>query len=329
LTAHAKAISQAVERCMRIVQNFLTLARRHPPERRAVDLNRVVKEALELLAYALGVDNIDVDLQLAHDLPTLLVDPYQLQQVVVNLVTNAHQALRDIPVPRHLTLITRSDPARGCLRLEVADTGPGIPPALQARIFEPFFTTKPPGVGTGLGLSLCRGIVEGHGGTISVQSQPGQGSVFSVELPVEPRGIALPDSLKKDDALSTGPARTAAILVIDDEPAIASALAYLLSRAGHMVETAANGRLALAKLDERAFDLILCDLRMPELDGPGFYRELSQRHPQLLPRTIFLTGDTLSPEVRVFLEQVGVPRLHKPFRAAEVRRIVHQMLQAL
>jgi CheY-like chemotaxis protein len=118
-------------------------------------------------------------------------------------------------------------------------------------------------------------------------------------------------------------------LVIDDEPGIVSALAYVLSRSGHAVETAANGRLALAKLSERAFDLILCDLRMPELDGPGFYQELAQRYPQLLPRIIFLTGDTLSPEARAFLERVGVTRLHKPFRAAEVRRIVHQVLQAL
>jgi PAS domain S-box-containing protein len=328
MTDQARAITQAVERCMRIVQHFLTLARQHPPERRPVHLNTIMEEAIELLAYALRVDNIEVDLRLAHDLPALSADRYQLQQVVVNLVTNAHQALREVPTPRRLTLTTSLHPAKAYLPFEVADTGPGIPLALQSRIFEPFFTTKPHGIGTGLGLSLCRGIIEGHGGTLSVQSQPGQGTVFSVELPLVSGNSAAPDA-PGDEALSSSPARPATILVIDDEPGIASALVHVLSRSGHAVETAANGRLALAKLEERPFDLILCDLRMPELDGPGFYHELAQRSPQLLPRIIFLTGDTLSPEARAFLDQVGVARLHKPFRAAEVRRIVHQALQSL
>jgi CheY-like chemotaxis protein len=199
---------------------------------------------------------------------------------------------------------------------------------LRRYAIEPFFTTKSPGIGTVLGLSLCRGIIEGHGGTSSVKSQPGQGTVFSLELPLESGGNAKPDA-SRDAVWSSNPARSAMILVIDDEPGIASALVHILSRSGHEVETAANGRLALAKLLERTFDLILCDLRMPELDGPGFYHEVAQRYPQLLPRIIFLTGDTLRPEARAFLEQVGVARLHKPFRAAEVRRIVHQVLQTL
>jgi len=328
LTERPQAITQAVERCMRIVQHFLSLARQHPPERRLVQLNAIIEEACKLLAYALQVDNIEVELQLARDLPTLSADRHQLQQVVVNLVTNAHQALRDVPPPRRLTLTTRFDSATACLRFEVADTGSGIPLALQARIFEPFFTTKPHGIGTGLGLSLCREFVEGHGGAIRVQSQPGQGTVFAVDLPIESGGSAVPDS-SGDEALAPSPARTATILVIDDEPGIASTLVHVLSRSGHAVDTAFNGRLALGKLAERAFDLILCDLRMPELDGPAFYQELVRHHPQLLPRIIFLKGDTLSPEARAFLEQVGGACLHKPFRAAEVRRIVHQVLQAL
>jgi len=120
---------------------------------------------------------------------------------------------------------------------------------------------------------------------------------------------------------------TATILVVDDEPAIARALAQVLRRDGHTVDTAANGRLALAKVDAHAYDLVLCDLRMPDLDGPGFYQALQQYHPHLLPRIIFLTGDTLSPDARTFLEQTGVPRLSKPCRAAEVRRLVAQLLQ--
>lgn len=327
MAEQTQAITQSAERCARIVRNFLTLARQHPPERQWVDLNKVVREAVELLAYALQVDTVEVALQLAPDLPMCAADPHQLHQVLINLVTNAHQALREVPLPRQLTFTTCTDPARTHILLEVSDTGPGIRPELQGRIFEPFFTTKPAGVGTGLGLPLCRGIVEGHGGTIHVRSQPGQGTVFRIELPVGAEPIAEP-AAPAAVVLAPAQAQAKAVLVVDDEPGIASALAYLLRRSGYAVDTAANGRLALDKLQERTYDLILCDLRMPELDGPGLYCELGERYPRLQRRVVFLTGDTLSPETREFLEKVDVVRLSKPFRAAEVRRAVVQALQA-
>jgi PAS domain S-box-containing protein len=321
-----QAIMQAAERCMRIVRNFLTLARQHPPERQHVALNTVLQGAMELLVYGLQVDTITVDWQLAPDLPRLWADPHQLHQVIVNLVTNAHHALREVPQPRRLTLTTRSDPGGTRVILEVADTGPGISPDLQARLFEPFFTTKPPGVGTGLGLPLCRGIIEEHGGSISVDSQPGQGTVFRVVLPV-PAATSTGRAPSRTDAPLAVPRTAKTILVVDDEPGIASALAHLLRRDGHTVDTAANGQIALTRLHTQAYDLILCDLRMPELDGPGFYQALQQQHPHLLQRVIFLTGDTLSEEARTFLAQTEVPRLNKPFRAAEVRQLVQQVLQ--
>jgi signal transduction histidine kinase/sensor domain CHASE-containing protein/ActR/RegA family two-component response regulator len=320
-----RLISQSAERCVHIVQNFLALARQTPPQRTGVELNTVVQEAMELLIYALQVDDIDVQLHLEDDLPPLWADPHQLHQVVVNLVTNAHQALRETAPPRQLTITTGSNLSRTYLYLEVADLGPGIPLELQGRIFEPFFTTKPPGVGTGLGLPFCRGILEGHGGSIGVDSQLGQGARFVVELPVEtmPAPISTPPVL---DAAAVADGK--AILIVDDEPGITSALAYLLSRDGYVVDTASNGRVALEKLDERVYDLILCDLRMPELDGPGLYREVEQHCPPLLQRIVFLTGDTLSSETRIFLDSADMPYLSKPFRAADVRRVVQQRLQA-
>ena len=166
-------------RCKRLVQNFLTLSRQHPPERLAVDFNALITRILELLTPSLRDDNIAVQAHLDAALPLLWADADQLQQVVINLMTNAHQALREVATPRQLTLRTRHDPGTHVGHLEVVDTGPGIPPALRARIFEPFFTTKPPGIGTGLGLSLCQGILAGHGGTIRVTGPPGQGAAFS------------------------------------------------------------------------------------------------------------------------------------------------------
>src|SRR5262249_57844849 len=132
----------------------------------------------------LQLDEIDVVQQLADDLPVLWGDPHQLHQVVVNLLTNAHQALHETLPPHRIILTTQYNTAQQEVRLEVLDTGPGIPLALQARIFEPFFTTKPPGVGTGLGLPLCRGIVEAHGGTLEVTSTPGHGATFRLTLPL-------------------------------------------------------------------------------------------------------------------------------------------------
>jgi signal transduction histidine kinase/ActR/RegA family two-component response regulator len=326
LTEMVTDIHQAAVRCERIVRNFLTLARPNTPERTRVQLNDVVQEALQLLRYTLQLDEIDIIQQRADDLPVLWGDPHQLHQVVVNLLTNAHQALRETPPPHRITLTTQYNAAQQEVRLEVLDTGPGIPLALQARIFEPFFTTKPAGVGTGLGLSLCQSIIAGHEGTLRVESHPGYGARFVVILPVavEPSPeLPVPETLPS--TIVTGKA----ILVIDDEVGTAKALVRLFHRDGHSVDTAANGHLALAQLQKRPYDLILCDLRMPKLDGPGLYRSLAQDQPQLLPRFIFVTGDTLSPVAKAFLEDSQAPYLVKPFHAEEVRRVVQHALHRL
>ncbi len=318
LADQAEKIARAADRCARIVKNFLALARQHPAERQAMRLNQVVEEAVELLAYPLRLDSVEVRLELAP-LPVLWADPHQLHQVVVNLASNAHQAMRETSQPRRLTLVTRSDPRRARVFLEVGDTG------LQPRVFEPFFTTKPPGQGTGLGLSLCRGIVEAHGGSILVESRPGQGSTFLIELPVE-----APPVLESDpqgaESLEPLPARS--ILIVDDETEVAGTLADLLHLEGHRVETAANGAIALEKLGGRTYDLVISDIKMPELDGPGLYRALRHRNLPLLHRFIFLTGDALGQETSEFLDKTGVPTLSKPFALEEVRRAVRLALRA-
>ncbi len=325
LATRAEKIANSAERCSRIVRNFLALAREYPPERNMVMLDQVVREAEELLAYQLRVDSIEVTLDLAEDLPALWADSHQLHQVLVNLVTNAHHAMRATELPRRLTLATRADPARTRVILEVTDTGPGIPPEVLPRIFEPFFTTKPPGLGTGLGLSLCHGIVESHGGSIRVESRPGHGASFVIEFPVEAPSAAAHEVVASE---TRGPVEAKVILVVDDEEEVANVLAEMLSVDGHRVETAANGVVALEKLQQRTFDLILSDVRMPELDGPGLYREVERRHPGLARRFVFLTGDTLSAEIREFLEPRGIPSVTKPFALPEVRLAVERALRA-
>jgi signal transduction histidine kinase/ActR/RegA family two-component response regulator len=320
-----ETLRHAVARCDRVVKGFLAMARHQPPTRRAVNANAIVDEVLDLLQHTLEVDSITVHRHLSETLPKLWADAHQLHHVLMNLVTNAHHALRQTDDDRHLTLTTYANTGHSQVTLSVADTGPGIPKDLQRRIFDPFFTTKPEGIGSGLGLPLCRNIIEGHEGRIDVDSQPGHGTTVSVILPVgtsqAPSEEALPEA--------AAPAQThrGSILIIDDEPAITKTLTRLLQRNGHEITTAANGCEGLTALQTRDFDVIFCDMRMAELDGPGFYDELSHHYPHLTSRLVFLTGDVMAPETLTFFDQVKRPRLVKPFKAAEVRRLIQEMLE--
>jgi signal transduction histidine kinase len=322
--ARVKDIGEAAERCVRIVRSFLTMARRHPPELGHVSLNHLLPDTVELLAFELRIANIEVNFDLAKDLPLIWADAHQLQQVVVNLVTNARQAVQDIPGPRRLGLKTRHDAASRSVRIEVTDSGPGIPLEIRGRIFDPFFTTKPDGEGTGLGLALARGIVESHGGAIEVDCAPGEGTRFVIELPVgTPPG---PVSERDDRDAPALPGRT--ILVVDDEPAVASLLAEALARDGHKVDLAANGAVALRMLAARDYDLIVSDSGMPVLSGPELYGEVERREPRLIRRFVFVTGDILNPRTRAFLARTGAPQLEKPFTVESVRRVVRRALLA-
>src|SRR5438445_340090 len=234
-------------------------------------------------------------------------------------------AIQDTPLARRLSLITRSEAASRLVRIEVADSGPGIPPENLGRIFEPFFTTKPEGEGTGLGLALVRGIVEGHGGTITVESRPGEGTRFVIELPLG----TPPDSSDELDAVdATLPVPGKTILVVDDEPAVAMLLAEALSRDGYKIDMAANGAVALRMLAARSYDLIISDSGMPGLGGCELYREIERREPHLTRRFVFVTGDILNSRTRAFLARTGAPQLEKPFTVESVKRVVRRALLA-
>ena len=324
LRARAGKIASASERCARIVKNFLAIARERPPERESVSLHQVVEEAVELLAYHLRSDGVDVVMALADDVPALWADPHQLHQVVVNLVSNAHHAMRKSPPPRTITVTSRFEPARALVRLEVADTGPGVPPEVRSRIFDPFFTTKPTGEGTGLGLSLCQGIIEGHAGSIWLADSTGRGAVFVIELPAKETPATVQSRAERDLSTTIG---GRVVLIIDDEPEILELLVDVLRSDGLEAETACSGASAKEKLRERTFDLVLSDVRMPELDGAGLYRELERIDPNLTSRFVFMTGDSLSAETRQFIERVGALSLSKPFSPDEVRRVVRRALE--
>jgi two-component system CheB/CheR fusion protein len=325
-TDELDTLRQAVERCSSVVQSFLGLARQQPTARAPVALNTLIDEVLVLLRHALEADDIVLELHLADDLPLLQADANQLHHVVSNLITNAHQALRQIEPPRQLTLTTSVNAAGTEVKLEVADTGPGIAEDLQRRVFEPFFTTRPQDGGSGLGLPLCRNVIESHGGAVHLNSQVGHGTTVTITLPVDAADVEAPEPAADADAPESAP--RGRILLIDDEPGVRRALQRLLQRRGHDITVAANGDEGLAAIREGAYDVILCDIRMPGLDGPGLYHELERAYPHLLSRLIFLTGDVLSPEAQAFFDQVNTPRLVKPFQAPEVQRLIQQVMEA-
>ena len=322
LVRRADKIGTAADRCVRIVRNFLTLARQREPERSQVELAQVIRGALELLAYELRTEGVQVTVDVAEPLPTLSADPHQFHQVLVNLVANAQHAMRRQPQPRTLTVGARHDAARQLIAVTIADTGPGIPPDVMARIFEPFFTTKPPGEGTGLGLSLCRGIIEEHGGAIRVESAPGAGTRFTIELPVVVRPVTAAEAPPVETVPAAAPK---AILVVDDEEDVAAVIAEALQRDGHSADVATNGAMALEMLGRRVYDVVVSDTKMPVMDGEAFFAEAARRDPTLARRILFLTGDVLSREKREFLERTGAPFLTKPCDLRDMRRAVQRL----
>ena len=301
-------------------------AREAKPERVRVDLNEVVERTLALRSYELKVENIVVDCAFDPDLPATLADPYQLQQVVLNLLVNAEQALLQGRGQGNIWIRTMRLPGDR-LALEVADDGPGIPPEIAPRVFDPFFTTKPPGVGTGLGLSIVYGIVQQHGGEVSLESTPGAGAKFVVELPVveSPAKDASVREPQLEAAFSDVPAGR--ILVVEDEPTVGQLIADVLREDGHRVDVVMDSQEGLNQIARTNYDLVICDLRMPRLDGPAFYDALVRARSPAQHRIIFITGDTLAPRTLEFLKPHGLPHLAKPFLVEELKLAVNRALE--
>ncbi len=318
----AAKIQAAAERCARIVKSFLAIARQRPPVRAAVRLEAVVQAAVDLTAYGLRSNGIELHLDVPPGLPEIWGDADQLGQVLMNLIVNAQQVLQEVQGPRHLSIAAGVE-AGGVVRLTVADNGPGVPPPIRSRIFDPFFTTKPVGFGTGMGLSLCMGIISAHSGTIWLEDTPGGGATFVVRLPGAKAESAQPGVAATPSWQGLGDR----ILIVEDEPEIAQALAEIVAPLVREVDIAENGAAALRRLGDRTYDLIISDLRMPDLDGPGLFRALEQRRSSLAGRILFVTGDTLSPGPTQFLRESRAPFLEKPFDPADVRRQVSEMLK--
>ncbi len=317
-------------RSHRIVQNLLTFARKHPPEKSWININDVIESTIELRSYQLRVDNITIEKNLAPDLPRTMGDFHQLQQVFMNIVSNAHQAIKEKGEGDGLIMFS-SRLAQGMIRVEITDNGPGIPPESLPRIFDPFFTTKPTGHGTGLGLSIGYGIVQEHDGRIAARSEAGGRTTFCIDLPVlaQPEGSAAEAARDEmAEGIPEGGAAPLRLLVVDDEPSIVEVLSEALRSCGHSVDTAVNGKLALRMLEKAEYDGIISDLKMPGMSGQELFRHAGALRPGLAARFVFATGDVVNRDTQVFLETSGRPWVEKPFELGRVIRLLTEAAEA-
>lgn len=312
------------ERAARIVRNLLTFARKRQSTRMLVDINDIVRETLALRAYEQRVSNISVTQTLGAGVPQVFADGHQVKQILLNLVINAEQAMIGARGRGQLTVRTWHDADRESVVLEVNDDGPGIADDLQARIFDPFFTTKEVGKGTGLGLSVAYAIVQEHGGRLWLSSEPGAGASFFVELPLAGQPLQAPRPAPPPVALDAFQGLRA--LVIEDEPALGAAVAEALGDAGFVVERAGDGEEGLWRVTQGTYDLIICDLKMPRIDGMQFYRAMAAATPALSRRVIFVTGAVAGTDAERFLEETGCRWLAKPFRLGELLRAARDTL---
>ncbi len=315
----AEGIYREAERATRIVRHLLSFARKYQPERRIVDVNAVIRESIELKAYELRVNNIKLEAELDENLPLTTADPHQLQQVFLNLITNAEQAIREDRGSGLIKISTQTD--GHLIQATITDTGPGIPEDVCDRIFDPFFTTKEVGKGTGLGLSVCFGVAEDHGGRIWAETGRESGARITLEIPVVKSSEA-----ESEQASPELNARLGKVLLVDDEAAIRQVLTETLRQAGHEVDTAVNGKVALRMLKQRRYDCVVSDVKMPLMDGPTLHQATIELNPDLASSFIFISGDTISPETRSYLDHVDNPRLAKPFDLADLESALQQVL---
>jgi PAS domain S-box-containing protein len=325
--SRAVAIEMAAERCVRVVRSFLSIARQRKAEKTVFDVAEVIDKSVELLSYGLNSNGVEVVRDREPSPMLVIADRDQVQNILVNLLVNSMQALETTAPPRRIRIATDLKPDLGVV-VVVDDNGSGIPEEISGRIFDPYFTTKPQGVGTGIGLSISRGLAEAQGGRLSLCMSRQGGAAFELVLPLHDTQASGTIPVAKSISRSRQEAIRPRILVVDDEPEITKLLADALQRAGYDTEMAFGGRQgqALIDADPARYDAIVCDLRMPDLDGPALFRWIASHHHHLKEKTMFVTGDALGPLAGQFLAECRRPVLEKPFTPAEVARVLEELV---
>ena len=316
---------QGAARVSTIVRELRSFSRADGETRKEVDLASVVQSAIKMVGNEIRHRaRVVTSFEPSR---AVLGNAARLEQVVVNLLLNAAQAMPEERADRNEIRISVREDAEGRAVLEVVDNGDGIPPDVLPHIFDPFFTTKPVGEGTGLGLSICHGIVSSLGGQISAYAEPGSGTTFRVVLPCgEPAVRDAPDGVGEPPP-SRQPPRHARVLVVDDEVPIAMTMRDLLSP-DHEVVAATSAQEAMDALAKGSFDVVFCDLMMPGAGGVELYEHVKTTHPGVERRLVFMTGGAFTARTAEFLASIGNRRVEKPFSLGLIERIVREMAGA-
>lgn len=311
------SIFREAERCQKIVRGLTAFARKHKPEKTHLGLNGLLTDCLKLQEPALKVSSVAAALDLDQELPKTMADFHQLEQVFVNLILNARDAMEDQKREKKLLVSTRLRDGRILVRVE--DNGPGIPAGLQDSIFEPFFTTKEPGKGTGLGLSISFGIISEHGGRIWAENAPDGGARFCVELPVTaPAGSGAAPAEEPQKK----PVRGRRLLIIDDEQCVMDVCVRIARILNLSPDTARDAATAKRKLASFDYDAVLCDYRLPEMTGLELYDWALRQKPGVAERWAFITGSNSGAD----LASAGRPVLAKPFTIESFEETVGALL---
>jgi PAS domain S-box-containing protein len=317
-----REVRGGAERVGSIVRDLKTFARADEVARGPVDLRAVIEAAIKI------ADNeIRHRAALTRDYeeaPPVEGNAPRLEQVFLNLLVNAAHAVSEGEPSRNEVRVSVRQGSDGRVIAEVTDNGTGIPADILGRVFDPFFSTKAIGVGTGLGLPICRSIVETFGGTVELESLPGVGTTARVALPVYTRNLDAPPE-QPPRRSSRPPKSRGRVLVVDDEPLVASLLKRVL-QSKHEVSVATSGAEALVALEAGGFDAIVCDVMMPQMTGMDLYALLSARDPNLARRVIFMTGGAFVPRVAAFLAAVDNPKLEKPFDLDALTRFIERLV---
>jgi len=320
--APLQKLRDAAQRCARIVKTFLAMARQTGPRRQMVDVGDLIDAALELTTYGLRTCDITWNSRALAKQIQIEADQDKIVQVLINLIINAQHAVQDNTAPRALDIVTDLSPDGTWATITIADNGPGVPDAIAHRIFDPFFTTKAVGQGTGLGLSVCKSMIEAHGGRLTLDETPGGGATFRLSLPTA-RGATLDDP---EGTPANTPRTRGRILIVDDEVEIAAILADCLSPLGLDCVIATDGHDALRRIAETPFDAVFCDVSMPGMDGITFYHRLRDTNPLLAAHLIFISGDVLHRNWDRFKTTVDRPILEKPFDPEQIRQAALTLL---
>lgn len=323
-----KIIFRQADRARLIVRDLLTFARRIDLQTEQVDINEIIQASLSLVKSQLQQHSVQVITALNFGLPQTMADAHQLEQVFINLITNAVHAMASVTEPRRLLIESR--PLTNSILISFSDNGPGIPNEIITRIFDPFFSTKQVGEGIGLGLSLSFGIISEHKGRIWAENAPEGGAIFYIELPI----LSVTAAPSPTANLTGPPAKSASrsllrVLVVDDEPSLLHLLDRILTRLGHMVHTAPNGEVALQKLEAQSYNLVICDMLMPDMLGPELYRRTIEKFSCLADNFIFITGNVVDIDTRIFLEKSNLPWLPKPFLPSDIEKAINQAITKL